>query len=550
MKKNKLIIALLIVALFIPTYIAIANYFYMSETPVSISDADKIEIRDHISGMVYTESRDSDIVDFVERLDKTSIPINSLPSGLLGQNNFSIVAYDGKRETSSQYYILKDNAIGYRVDSRGTAYELDDALVAEFLNTKYAQGLYEDAALPILLNGTNEILPEAYTWSYTPVSGSGQINASLTKVASETVTYTSKSGLSLNFSRQPDTFDITVKSAIDNTELYSGSYANMSGINTKTTPKLVLDVTTVWNQNETLPFGSAKYTFILDIEAQPEFILTYSGAADDSFVLGDIAMIKAETVKDPENISVSITPALMHNDKEIKPVFYTDGTDSFAFIPTAYDSKAGVYTVTVSYAGVNETLTMTVGDKAFKNAGTHTASSEKISTSYSAPVLEAYDLEVAKILAEASATEKYFTTAPFVSANASYTGDGGLFGYGRTKTLKDGSGVYRNMGLDYTMSRGHKVQAIMDGKVLFVGYTEFSGDMIAIDHGCGMVSFYHNLDKNTIKVAKGDVVKQGTIICDQVSDSGFTNGNTLHQRLTIYGVPVCEYDLWEVGIGF
>ena len=183
MKKNKWLIALLIVALFIPTYIAVGNYFYMSGTPVSMEDADKIQIKDTVSGMVYNENKGSDIFALLAEMDKTATPINSLPTGLSGQSNFSITAIDGGRETASQYYIIKDKAIGYRVNSKGEAFELDEETVAQFLDTKYAQGLYEDAALPTLTNGANEILPLNYTWTYTPASGSGSVNASLTKTS-------------------------------------------------------------------------------------------------------------------------------------------------------------------------------------------------------------------------------------------------------------------------------------------------------------------------------------------------------------------------------
>lgn len=550
MKKNKLIIALLIVALFIPTYIGIANYIYMNGTPVALDDADKIQIKDSVSGMIYEESADSAIMALFKEMDSTATPISSLPSMLSGQGNFSVVAIDGARETPSQYYILKDEVMGYYVNSQGAAFSLNETVVAEFLDTKYAQGLYEEAVVPTLTNGSNEIAPASYAWSYTPISGNGTVDASLTKTASETVTYTSKSGLSLKFSREPSSFNVTVKTA-DDAELYSGAYASMAGVDTKANPTVIVEAKAEWAANETLPYGSASYTFVLDIEAQPEFFLTLSGEADDDFVLGDIAMITAESVKDPENLSVTVSPALIHDGKEIVPVFYTDGTDSYALLPTAYDSEAGDYTITLSYEGVNETLTLTVGDKAFKNAGTHTATSTKISTAYTDETLAAYDAKVQELIGAADSSERYFTSEAFYSANTGYSNtSGGLFGYGRTKTLKDGSGIYRNEGLDYTMSAGQKVQAVMDGKVIYVGYTEFSGDIIVIDHGYGLMSWYHNLDKSSIKVTEGTVVKRGDIICDKVGDSGFTNGSTLHQRLTINGVPVCEYDLWEKGLTF
>ncbi len=549
MKNKKLLIALLIIALFIPTYIAIGNFIYMIGTPVSISDANEIEIRDSVSGMIYKEDKNSSIVELIAKMDKSATPISSLPSGLSGQNNFSVTAFDGSRETSSQYYIVKEHSLGYRVDSKGNAYELKEEAVAEFLGTVYAQGLYEEAALPALTNGANSIAPLDYTWTYMPSEDGNKVNATLTKTVSDTVTYTSKSGPSLTFSREPDSFNVTVSAEGVDEPVYSGDYANMS-VDTKAYPKLSIDATAQWLENGNLPYGTARYTFVLDIEAEPEFILMLSGKSDDEFVLGDVAMITAETVKEPENISVTITPALTHNGKEIKPEFYTDGKNSYAFIPTAYDSVAGEYTIELAYAGIRKNLTLNVGKKTFSQSGTHTASADKIAACYNEGVLELYEAEVEKILALTEPSVKRFTNEIFLSANTGYTGVGGLFGYGRAKTLKDGSGIYRNLGLNYTMSAGHKIQAIMDGKIIYVGETAFSGDMIAIDHGYGMVSFYHNLDKASITVSVGDIVKRGDIICSKIGNTGFTDGKTLHQRLTVYGVPICEYDLWEVGIGF
>lgn len=551
MKKNKFLIALLIIALFIPTYIGIANYIYMRSTPVEIDQAQTIQIKDSVSGMVYDEKSGSEIMTLIKEMESTATPISSLPSGLVGQSNFSVTAFDGTRETSSQYYIVKDKALGYYVDSKGGAFEIDEAAVAKFLDTKYAQGLYEEALLPTLTNGANVIAPTSYTWAYTPASGSGSVDATVTKTAEETVTYTSKSGLSLKFSREPDSFEVAVKTEDGKEIAPKTPYASLTGVDTKANPKVVVEATATWNQSESLPFGSASYTFILDIEAQPEFFIAVNGEADD-FLPGDIALLTALSVKEPEKISVTISPELLHDGKEIKPVFYTDGKDSYALLPTSYDTAPGVYTVSLSYEGVNEELSMTLYEKEFKIAGTHPASKTKISTTYTEATLADYDKKVEDLLASTDSSVKYFTSDAFLPANTGYSNgtSGGLFGYGRTKSLADKSGLYRNEGLDYSMSAGHKVRAVTDGKVIYVGFTEFSGDIIVIDHGYGMMSWYHNLDKNSIKVKENDTVKRGDVICEKVGDSGFTNGSTLHQRLTVNGVPVCEYDLWNAGITF
>ena len=55
------------------------------------------------------------------------------------------------------------------------------------------------------------------------------------------------------------------------------------------------------------------------------------------------------------------------------------------------------------------------------------------------------------------------------------------------------------------------------------------------------------LAKATVKT--GDVVAAGDAIATSGS-TGFTKGNSLHVGLTVFGVPVCPYDLWENPIAF
>ena len=50
-------------------------------------------------------------------------------------------------------------------------------------------------------------------------------------------------------------------------------------------------------------------------------------------------------------------------------------------------------------------------------------------------------------------------------------------------------------------------------------------------------------------VKTGDVVAAGDVIAESGS-TGFTKGNSLHVGLTVFGVPVCPYDLWENPIAF
>jgi len=80
-------------------------------------------------------------------------------------------------------------------------------------------------------------------------------------------------------------------------------------------------------------------------------------------------------------------------------------------------------------------------------------------------------------------------------------------------------------GLDIAASEGTPIKAAASGTVLDAGDFFFSGNMIYIDHGQGIISLYAHLSK--ISVKPGDVIKQGDII-GEVGQTGRVTGPHLH----------------------
>lgn len=133
-------------------------------------------------------------------------------------------------------------------------------------------------------------------------------------------------------------------------------------------------------------------------------------------------------------------------------------------------------------------------------------------------------VENAYALRTPQAWSKPFTPALTSKATSS------SFGQPRTYTV--GGPVDYHYGMDYPARVGTPILAVNDGTVVIAGKFPVRGNLVAIDHGGGLVSLYFHQSKVLVKV--GDKVTRGQKI-GLVGSTGLSIGPHLHLEMRVRG---------------
>ncbi|MFO0727041.1 MAG: M23 family metallopeptidase [Myxococcota bacterium] len=89
-------------------------------------------------------------------------------------------------------------------------------------------------------------------------------------------------------------------------------------------------------------------------------------------------------------------------------------------------------------------------------------------------------------------------------------------------------------GVDISSNIGTTIVATGDGQVIWAAPQAAYGNVVMVDHGQGLVSFYAHLSEFTVKV--GDQVKRGSEIA-KMGNTGRSTGPHCHYEIRLNGVP-------------
>lgn len=114
---------------------------------------------------------------------------------------------------------------------------------------------------------------------------------------------------------------------------------------------------------------------------------------------------------------------------------------------------------------------------------------------------------------------------------------------GKKIWLRNKSNTHR--GLDLRGETGTPVYSIADGEVVLADNLYYEGNMVIIDHGNGIFSYFMHL--NDLAVEKDDIVRAGSLI-GHVGSTGSSTAAHLHVSLFIRGIQVDPLSLLSLPV--
>lgn len=104
-----------------------------------------------------------------------------------------------------------------------------------------------------------------------------------------------------------------------------------------------------------------------------------------------------------------------------------------------------------------------------------------------------------------------------------------------SRTSPGGIGSTNHKGLDISAKQGTSIKAAATGTVIFAGYKGSLGNLVIIDSGKGVETYYGHCSK--LYVSKGQKVKAGEKIAE-VGQTGAATGPHLHLEIHVNGTTV------------
>lgn len=562
--KKVLIVILSVFLLLSPTIALVGCYFFFQSAAPQVVASSLVSavIKDE-QGIEKTYEKEDQFFsifsgmfgDGTEDLPELLI---TLPSDALNYVKY-VVRYKDNfgLESTFTYYLSSDPKKCYYTDEKNHAYRIAKPAAEAFLNSDYAESIYDLAVPPVLTIGNTEITPYTVDWNYKTVGGVLKHSSKSYSDKNEVTTFEKfMVSFMLDASLAPDEIALKVLDTDSGATLYEGAYEGLSKFLLEGSRNVSVDMTVVWKNTIGKAYaGSAKYFFKGKMYGNPAFSISANDAT-----CGDVVILNAYNVMSAADVSVKIEPSLNYT-----PTFYKVGDGWQALLPLSVDaveSGETTYSITMNTETAADVFLLKVsalkkGEYSYNESKTkfepyyNDESIASLRNNMKDVALSASDFSFVGGKFVVPAKDNYYSESsnyPFgthvtlVGLNKSFTALDTMY-CAQARSTKDENGK-----TVYVEGNKTKVLAAFDGKVVYVGSQTYTGRLVVIDHGSGLKTWYSNLSSD-IQVKVGDTVTAGQVI-SSAADGGLnaTHNFNFHVGVTVHGVPVNIQPLIDKGL--
>ncbi len=327
-----------------------------------------------------------------------------------------------------------------------------------------------------------------------------------------------------SFSQQPDQLTaILLREDAEEgeTPLFEGTLEQLAEMETPVNGSYLLDLQAVWNGAEEGFSGTVGYRIGLSYALPLRLTVDRQELPQGYFFL-----LRASNLPEGVEEVTAVT------DIEFTPTFYPYQGEMIALMPARYNRNAGEYHITLTAGEESRDFTIQVTDGGFAvSVQQFEVDPEIANSTVNSPEANAVYTQVTRPLKQMGDPEKYWDGPFILPLDPKYKTSSSTFG--RIRII---NGVWeQHAGIDYPAPEGTQVWAPNNGRVLYAGFLQLTGNTICIEHGFGLKSWYYHL--SAVEVEAGQMVKTGDPI-GKVGTTGFSTGPHLHFTMSINNVYV------------
>lgn len=555
--KKRYIVLFCLLFLMIPTYIAISYIIKGSSTPIVIQNLKTVTlVSPNQAEYVLEYSEDNEESVILNDLFSKKKSVKSLPSDLDTTRHYEITYESELYSTTVKGYFTEDPEncyLEYKNGVKTTYYRVNKDTAEAFLDSRYSEGVYVHASIPELMIGGKEVYALSADWNYITYSGNERKASELAPVGSGISNVGSvSSSFACLFDTQPDDVQVAIKRSDTGETIYSGGVDGIDTINIKENFDVSITIDAVWNKSEEKKYyGTVRYTATAKLHQPPYFFLS-----EPQIKCGELVVLSCKNVIDINDIQFTSYPEINYT-----PVFFEDGEYHRALIPISMElgNEQCTYKFTVCSGETAAELELLVLKRSDSQKTVYNISKAKLDSLGVKPdgdeIFNPYS-SLYQSIKGTIAGNTDFSTEYFV----------GRFDYGYAKgILRAGFGdnirfsawsqgqTCRSFDYFYVgNSKKDPISAVNGGKVVYIGEQIYTGRLVVIDHGYGLLSWYSNIGSLEDGIAVGEVVEKGAVIGynggEGLTESFNGTNVSVHIALTVFGVPVDISSLTTEGI--